>query len=117
MAQQLKPFEQKPSGEWAVLDSNQRPPACKAGALPAELTARVPPAGFEPALGRLPEDTDDPISAAGQPSADKPLSDIAAEAFYALPVAIRLKLAQLSERAQADEAKAAARKSHKKKRT
>src|SRR5215204_6418097 len=26
--------------EWAVLGSNQRPPACKAGALPAELTAR-----------------------------------------------------------------------------
>ena len=25
--------------EWAVLGSNQRPPACKAGALPAELTA------------------------------------------------------------------------------
>jgi hypothetical protein len=25
---------------WAVPDSNQRPPACKAGALPAELTAR-----------------------------------------------------------------------------
>ena len=36
--------------EWAVLGSNQRPPACKAGALPAELTAQVPPAGFEPAL-------------------------------------------------------------------
>ena len=27
--------------KWAVLGSNQRPPACKAGALPAELTARV----------------------------------------------------------------------------
>ena len=27
--------------EWAVPGSNQRPPACKAGALPAELTARV----------------------------------------------------------------------------
>ena len=26
---------------WAVQDSNLRPPACKAGALPAELTARV----------------------------------------------------------------------------
>jgi hypothetical protein len=25
--------------EWAVPGSNQRPPACKAGALPAELTA------------------------------------------------------------------------------
>ena len=25
---------------WAVLDSNQWPPACKAGALPTELTAR-----------------------------------------------------------------------------
>ena len=29
--------------QWAVLGSNQRPPACKAGALPAELTARVHP--------------------------------------------------------------------------
>jgi hypothetical protein len=47
------------SFQWAVQDSNLRPPACKAGALPAELTARVPPAaaggevppaGFEPAL-------------------------------------------------------------------
>jgi hypothetical protein len=27
-------------GLWAVLGSNQRPPACRAGALPAELTAR-----------------------------------------------------------------------------
>ena len=27
-------------GEWAVTGSNRRPPACKAGALPAELTAR-----------------------------------------------------------------------------
>lgn len=27
--------------EWAVQDSNLRPPACKAGALPAELTARA----------------------------------------------------------------------------
>src|SRR3954447_17914334 len=27
--------------EWAVPVSNQRPPACKAGALPAELTARA----------------------------------------------------------------------------
>jgi hypothetical protein len=27
---------------WAVQDSNLRPPACKAGALPAELTARRP---------------------------------------------------------------------------
>src|SRR5919197_2792110 len=26
---------------WAVTGSNRRPPACKAGALPAELTARV----------------------------------------------------------------------------
>jgi len=29
------------SGEWAVPGSNQRPPACKAGALPTELTARA----------------------------------------------------------------------------
>jgi xylulose-5-phosphate/fructose-6-phosphate phosphoketolase len=28
--------------EWAVTGSNRRPPACKAGALPAELTARGP---------------------------------------------------------------------------
>ena len=27
------------NGEWAVTVSNRRPPACKAGALPAELTA------------------------------------------------------------------------------
>jgi hypothetical protein len=27
--------------QWAVQDSNLRPPACKAGALPAELTARA----------------------------------------------------------------------------
>lgn len=26
--------------KWAVLDSNQRPPECKSGALPTELTAR-----------------------------------------------------------------------------
>jgi hypothetical protein len=29
------------AGEWAVTGSNRRPPACKAGALPAELTARA----------------------------------------------------------------------------
>jgi hypothetical protein len=28
-------------GQWAVTGSNRRPPACKAGALPAELTART----------------------------------------------------------------------------
>ena len=38
--------------KWAVLGSNQRPPACRAGALPTELTARVraasrPPQGVE----------------------------------------------------------------------
>ena len=38
---------------WAVLGSNQRPPACKAGALPAELTAQVRLAGFEPATNGL----------------------------------------------------------------
>src|SRR6185503_4365601 len=33
--------------EWAVQGSNLRPPACKAGALPAELTALVgAPSGF-----------------------------------------------------------------------
>jgi len=30
-----------PGLKWAVQDSNLRPPACKAGALPAELTARA----------------------------------------------------------------------------
>jgi hypothetical protein len=30
------------SFQWAVPDSNRRPPACKAGALPAELTAQKP---------------------------------------------------------------------------
>ena len=37
---------------WAALDLNQRPPACEAGALTAELAARgrgVARAGFEPA--------------------------------------------------------------------
>src|SRR5207248_4924215 len=34
--------------QWAVLGSNQRPPACKAGALPAELTARDPHYGVTP---------------------------------------------------------------------
>jgi hypothetical protein len=37
---------------WAVPGSNRRPPACKAGALPAELTARLlgrPPAAARPA--------------------------------------------------------------------
>ncbi len=38
-------------GEWAVLGSNQRPPACRAGALPTELTARGVPR-IQPALGR-----------------------------------------------------------------
>jgi hypothetical protein len=31
---------------WAVTGSNRRPPACKAGALPAELTARGAPSGI-----------------------------------------------------------------------
>ena len=44
---------------WSVSGSNRRPPACKAGALPAELTPRLfprPPAAdmrSAPALGRL----------------------------------------------------------------
>ena len=44
---------------WSVSGSNRRPPACKAGALPAELTPRIvccPPAAdvrSSPALGRL----------------------------------------------------------------
>jgi hypothetical protein len=37
---------------WAVQDSNLRPPACKAGALPAELTARAATDG-SPAAGIL----------------------------------------------------------------
>ena len=45
--------------EWAVLGSNQRPPACRAGALPTELTARardhikgsVTPDGVSPPAG------------------------------------------------------------------
>ena len=43
---------------WSVSGSNRRPPACKAGALPAELTPRLfprPPAAYircAPALGR-----------------------------------------------------------------
>jgi hypothetical protein len=32
-----------PADQWAVTGSNRRPPACKAGALPAELTAQVKP--------------------------------------------------------------------------
>ena len=31
-------LRQEPPGEWSVRGSNPRPPACKAGALPAELT-------------------------------------------------------------------------------
>jgi hypothetical protein len=47
---------------WSLSGSNRRPPACKAGALPAELrprTARQPPrsvvgrGGFEPPTSRL----------------------------------------------------------------
>jgi hypothetical protein len=34
------PLEERVSKRWAVLGSNQRPPACRAGALPTELTAR-----------------------------------------------------------------------------
>lgn len=34
--------------QWARLGSNQRPPACKTGALPVELLARAPGQGFEP---------------------------------------------------------------------
>ena len=37
------------TAEWAVQDSNLRPPACKAGALPAELTA---PAATDGSSGR-----------------------------------------------------------------
>lgn len=30
------------SKKWTIWDSNPRPPACKAGALPSELIARIP---------------------------------------------------------------------------
>ena len=33
-------FAVLPAGWWSVSGSNRRPPACKAGALPAELTPR-----------------------------------------------------------------------------
>ena len=36
------------SPRWAVTGSNRRPPACKAGALPAELTARAASPQREP---------------------------------------------------------------------
>ena len=35
------PIRGAPDSAWAVRESNPRPPACKAGALPAELTART----------------------------------------------------------------------------
>jgi hypothetical protein len=38
---------------WTVSDSNRQPSACKAGALPLELTALAARAGFEPATRRL----------------------------------------------------------------
>jgi hypothetical protein len=50
---------------WAVPVSNQRPPACKAGALPAELTARaasVPHPAEAGAVARLPFVTNDSTS-------------------------------------------------------
>ena len=34
--------------KWAVTGSNRRPPACKAGALPTELTARLTHCGSRP---------------------------------------------------------------------
>ena len=36
------PAAKRREGRWAVPGSNQRPPACKAGALPTELTAQRP---------------------------------------------------------------------------
>ena len=36
----------KSSGWWSVSGSNRRPPACKAGALPAELTPHIFPKDF-----------------------------------------------------------------------
>ena len=38
---------------WTVQGSNLRPPVCKTGALPIELTAQVWGAGVEPASGHL----------------------------------------------------------------
>ncbi len=39
--QTQKPLRRAASGRWALLGSNQRPPACRAGALPTELSART----------------------------------------------------------------------------
>ncbi len=39
-----RPWLRNGAGWWAVTDSNRRHPACKAGALPTELTAHSPPA-------------------------------------------------------------------------
>src|SRR5512134_3850041 len=44
----------RPAARWAVLGSNQRPPACKAGALPAELTAPCSPESTPPRGGQEP---------------------------------------------------------------
>ena len=46
---------------WILTGSNRRPPACKTGALPAELRTRyytrlVPRAGIEPARYNIPQD-------------------------------------------------------------
>jgi Phage integrase family len=46
-----KPHSERASGEWAVPGSNQRPPACKAGALPTELTAQCPQRDSNPRYG------------------------------------------------------------------
>jgi hypothetical protein len=65
----------------------------------------MPPAGFEPAFGE--RNLAEPLSASeGRNAIDE----------YRLPPAIRLKMEQLSARPEADKAKAAVRKSHKKKR-
>ena len=40
--------------QWAVTGSNRRPPACKAGALPAELTARTKRRVHPPPMSALP---------------------------------------------------------------
>ena len=39
--------------EWAVTDSNRRHPACKAGALPAELTALSRPLSLRAPAGQV----------------------------------------------------------------
>src|SRR5207248_3829152 len=55
---------------WAVTGSNRRPPACKAGALPAELTARVRGPTKAPTAGN-PDYRPAPLTVAGRTRADQ----------------------------------------------